>query len=156
MARCTSAAATAESTPPDSPQIARPDSPTCARIRATCSSTMDAIVHEGRRPAMSCRNRRSTSWPCGECATSGWYCTPASRRAVSSNAATGAPADPAVTVNPGGAAVTLSPCDIHTGCRAGRSACSTPPAAPSSVRPNSRVPVCATSPPSAWAIAWKP
>ncbi len=52
IARCTSAAATAESTPPDSPQITR-DVPTCARIRATCSSMMLASVQVGLRPAMS-------------------------------------------------------------------------------------------------------
>ena len=52
MARCTIAAATAESTPPDSAQIARP-SPICARIASTCSSTMLTIVQVGRQPAMS-------------------------------------------------------------------------------------------------------
>ena len=45
-ARCTSAAATAESTPPDSPQITRL-SPTCARIAATCSSMTLVIVQVG-------------------------------------------------------------------------------------------------------------
>jgi hypothetical protein len=71
----TSAAATDESTPPDRPQIARP-SPTWARMRATCSSMTDAIVHDGARPARSWRNRRSTPIPYGECTTSGWNCTP--------------------------------------------------------------------------------
>src|SRR5205807_9259625 len=37
-ARCTSAAATAESTPPDSPQIARFEEPTTSRIRRTSCS----------------------------------------------------------------------------------------------------------------------
>ena len=45
IARCTISAATDESTPPDSPQIARP-SPTCSRISATCSSMIEA----GRPP----------------------------------------------------------------------------------------------------------
>ena len=49
MARCTSAAATAESTPPDSPQMAWP-SPTCSRIAPTCSSTMLSMVQDGRQP----------------------------------------------------------------------------------------------------------
>ena len=49
MARCTIAAATAESTPPDSAQIARP-SPICARIDSTCSSTMLSIVQVCRQP----------------------------------------------------------------------------------------------------------
>jgi hypothetical protein len=51
-ARWTRAAATAESTPPESPQIARL-SPTCARIAATCSSITFAIVQVGRQPATS-------------------------------------------------------------------------------------------------------
>ena len=85
MPRCTSAAATAESTPPERPQRASP-SPTWLRIASTVSTTTFAVVQLGRMPAMSCRNRRSTSWPCGECTTSGWYYTPASRRPVSSKA----------------------------------------------------------------------
>ena len=48
MARCTSAAATDESTPPDSAQTARGRRRPAARIRATCSSMTDAIVHVGR------------------------------------------------------------------------------------------------------------
>ena len=157
MARCTSAAATAESTPPDSPQIARP-SPTWARTAATVSSMIDDVVQLCGIPAISCRNRRSTSCPCGECPTSGWYCTPASRRSVSSNAATVARSDAAVTVNPSGARTTESPWLIHTGCRAGSPSCRVPGAAHtvSSVRPYSRVPSGATSPPSARAMAWKP
>ena len=51
-ARCTSAAATAESTPPDSPQITCLP-PTCARIASTWSSMMFASVQDGRAPAMS-------------------------------------------------------------------------------------------------------
>ena len=74
-ALCTSAAATAESTPPDSPQITR-SSPTCARIASTDDSMIDVIVHVGRHPQTSYRNRSSTSWPCGVCTTSGWNCTP--------------------------------------------------------------------------------
>ena len=51
-ALCTSAAATAESTPPDSPQITR-SSPTCSRIAATEVSMIDVIVHVGRHPQAS-------------------------------------------------------------------------------------------------------
>ena len=43
IALCTSAAATAESTPPESPQRARP-SPTCARIAAVAVSMIDEVV----------------------------------------------------------------------------------------------------------------
>ena len=112
MARCTRAAATAESTPPDSPQIARPP-PTCSLIRSVCSSTMFSIVHVGRHPAAS-RNRRRILVPYSVCITSGWNCTPYRPRSGSSTAAAGVAAVCAVTVNPGGAAVEVSPCDIQT------------------------------------------
>ena len=46
IALCTSAAATAESTPPDSPQITR-SSPTWARISATACSMIETFVHVG-------------------------------------------------------------------------------------------------------------
>ncbi len=100
----------------------------------------------------------SISWPCSVCPTSGWNCTPARRRPRSSKAATGAPADSAVTVKPAGASVTQSPWLIQTGSSAGRSRSSTPASARgrSGVPPYSRLPVRLTVPPSAWAIAWKP
>ncbi len=50
MAFCTRAAATAESTPPERPQMARL-SPTCSRIRAICSSTTLVVVQVGSMPA---------------------------------------------------------------------------------------------------------
>ena len=109
MARCTKAAATAESTPPDNPQIARPVSPTCSRTVSINSSAIFAGVQFCSNPAISVRKRTRISWPWGECSTSGWYCTPAIRRAAHSNAATGAPAEEAVTVKPSGAADTASP-----------------------------------------------
>ena len=56
MARCTSAAATAESTPPDSPQIARL-SPTWARI--CCDLLVDDVGHRpGRAGSRRCRSRK--------------------------------------------------------------------------------------------------
>ena len=156
-ARCTRAAATAESTPPDSPQITR-WSPTWARIAATCSSMTFAVVQVRRHPARSNRKCSSSCWPCSVCSTSGWNWTPASRRPASSKAATGAPAVVAQTVNPGGAAATESPCDIHTDSCSGRPANSRTAGSVtvSGVRPNSDRPVRSTVPPSAWAIAWNP
>ena len=71
-----------------------------------------------------------------------------------SNAATGAPAVEAVTSNPGGGSWTASLWLIHTGCWAGVPECSTPPSVVIVVRPNSRPPVLATTPPSAFAMAW--
>ena len=75
MARCTRAAATAESTPPESPQIAAP-SPTWARIRETCSSMTLPVVQLGAIPAPWRRKFSSTSWPRSEWPTSGCHCTP--------------------------------------------------------------------------------
>jgi hypothetical protein len=156
MARCTSAAATAESTPPDSAHSAR-RSPICALIAATCSSTTLLIVQVGSRPAMSNRKCSSTVCPCAVCRTSGWNCTPASRRSTSSNAATGAPVLVAVTVNPGGAALTASPWLIHTDCSGGSDPNSRPSVVTvSGVPPYSRSPVRATVPPRLCAMAWKP
>ena len=111
-------------------------------------------------PATSCRKCSSTCWPCGGVhrprgAT-------ARRRAAarrSSKAATGAPAvDASDREALGRLATTESPWLIHTGCCGGRPACRAPPSSVtvSAVRPYSRVPVWATLPPSAWAIAWKP
>src|SRR5207245_5787111 len=50
-ALCTSSAATAESTPPDSAHSPR-DDPTWRRMRSTCSSSTAAGVHAGRAPAL--------------------------------------------------------------------------------------------------------
>ena len=114
MALCTSAAATAESTPPDSAQITRA-SPTWARTAATCCSMIDVIVQVGGISARLCRNRPMTCWPYGVCDTSGWYCTPHMRRLGDSNAATGALSEVAVATNPSGTRVMPSKWLIHTG-----------------------------------------
>ena len=145
MARCTTAAATAESTPPDSPQIARPSGPTCARIRSTCSSTMLTMVHVGRQPAMSCRKCSRTAWPCSVCITSGCHWTPARRRSMLSNAATVARGRPGVDRKPSGAAVTSSPWDIHETSSSGTPSSRVPGSSTETrVRPYSRCPVRAT------------
>ena len=61
-ARCTSTAATDESTPPLRPQMTFA-SPTWARMRAICSSTIDAADHVMSQPQTSPRKRLSTSCP---------------------------------------------------------------------------------------------
>ena len=156
IARCTRAAATAESTPPESPQMAR-RSPIWVRIASICSSTMLTIVQVGRQPAISSRKWLSTCWPCSVCITSGCHCTPARRRSRSSKAATGVSAVEASTANPAGAATTESPWLIQTRCCRGTSARSVPPSRTSTgVRPYSERPVRRTSPPRLSAIAWKP
>ena len=155
MARCTSSAATALSTPPDSPQMAF-WSPTCSRMRLTWSSMTFEAVHVGARSQASNRNAFSRSVPKGVCTTSGWNCTPKRRPARSSMAAMGAPAVSAVTVKPSGAVVTASRWLIQQ-VSAGRSR-----KRPSrectrmSVRPNSPVPLLVTTPPRAWAIDCMP
>ena len=52
IALCTRAAATAESTPPDRPQMARP-APTWSRTASTWVSMIEVIVHVGRQPQAS-------------------------------------------------------------------------------------------------------
>ena len=131
--------------------------PTVARMAVSWASMMLSSVQSGRTPAMSNRKCSSTAWPFSVCSTSGWNWTPARRRSRSSNAATGAPADEAVTANPGGGSVTPSPWLIHTDWVAGRSRSSVPPSLMVTwVRPNSRPPVWATRPPRVWAMDWKP
>ena len=97
-ARCTSAAATDESTPPESPQITRCSVPTSSRIRATSVSMKWPGVQSGVAPQTSKRKLLRISPPRGVCATSGWNCTPNSGRVVCSNAATGLLSLDAVTV----------------------------------------------------------
>ena len=55
-ARCTSSAATDESTPPERPQITLP-SPTCSRMRRICSSATEAAFQPMSQPQMSSRKR---------------------------------------------------------------------------------------------------
>lgn len=156
MARCTSAPATAESTPPLSAQMAR-FSPIWVRMRSTCSSTMFTMVQVRRHPAAS-RKRRSTSVPWSVCSTSGWNWTPNRPRSGASTAATGVESVVEVVVKPSGAAVTESPCDIHTVWTPGRPPNRTLSPLPvrAWVRPNSLLPVSATVPPSSCTIAWNP
>ena len=75
IARCTSSAATLESTPPESPQIARP-SPTWARIASICSSITDLGLQVRSHPHTSSRKFVRTCWPYGVWTTSGWNWIP--------------------------------------------------------------------------------
>jgi hypothetical protein len=69
---CTSAAATDESTPPDSAQSTRAE-PTCSRICDTSVSTTLAGVQSAGNPAPRHRKFSSTRWPNAECMTSGCH-----------------------------------------------------------------------------------
>ncbi len=75
MASCTSAAATDESTPPESPTITS-SSPTRSRIWATCSCTNEPGVQDGSQSQTRNRKLERISSPRGVCATSGWNWTP--------------------------------------------------------------------------------
>jgi len=74
MASWISLAATALSTPPDSPQITRP-APTCALMRAISELLKCAMLQSPGRPAMRRTKLPIRRLPCGVCATSGWNCT---------------------------------------------------------------------------------
>ena len=63
--------ATAESTPPDSPEMTRAF-PTCARILATSAERKCAMVQSPFSPAMRCTKLASSLAPSGVCTTSGW------------------------------------------------------------------------------------
>ena len=89
--------------------------------------------------------------------TSGWNCTAYRPRSGSSIAAIGMTSVCAPTRNPSGSRTTASPWLIHTCSVACMSASSTPGRSTVSVvRPYSRWPVAATSPPSACAMSWCP
>src|ERR1700712_3692615 len=74
-ALCTIAAATAESTPPESPQMTRLV-PTWVWMRATCSAMTLPLFQSAGMPAASWRKFSRTRWPNSECLTSGCHCTP--------------------------------------------------------------------------------
>ena len=122
------------------------------------SSTTPAVVQFGAIRAPRARKFSITRCPYAECTTSGCHCTPYSRRASSSNAATGEPADSPVTRKPSGARCTASPWLIQTDCSVAWPSNKVDPSGctAAAVPPYSRSPVWATSPPRARAIAWKP
>ena len=69
-----STAATALSTPPESPQITRP-LPTWARILAISLDLKCAMLQSPAKPAMRRTKLPISCPPRGVCATSGWNCT---------------------------------------------------------------------------------
>ena len=74
MARDTRTAATAESTPPESAQMALP-SPTCLRMASMVVSMKCAGVQSAFAPQTSSTKFFSSAVPCLLCATSGCHCT---------------------------------------------------------------------------------
>ena len=75
------------------------------------------MVQSPAQPAMVCTKLASSAAPFGVCTTSGWNCTPYSRRESSAMAANGAPVEMPTARKPGGSRVTRSPWLIHTGAR---------------------------------------
>jgi hypothetical protein len=109
MARCTSAAATAESTPPERPQIARPVAPTVSCTFLTVCSMKCPGVQSGVQRQMPNRKLARISPPRTVWATSGWNSRPESGLVSCWKAATGAFALEAVVRKPGGAVAMRSP-----------------------------------------------
>jgi hypothetical protein len=70
MARCSSAATTDESTPPDNASSTG-SFPTVARTCWMDCSMILAVLHKPLQPAISCRNRRRMAAPWRVCVTSG-------------------------------------------------------------------------------------
>jgi hypothetical protein len=71
-----STAATELSTPPERPQITRPASPTCSRMRSIASCLKAAMVQSPAQPQTTCTKLERSRAPSGVCTTSGWNCTP--------------------------------------------------------------------------------
>jgi hypothetical protein len=76
MTRCTSVAATVESTPPDSAQMTWSAGPTVAAILAISSSNTFSIFQSAFTRATPNKNRSRVAPPRSEWCTSGWYCKP--------------------------------------------------------------------------------
>mmetsp|Transcript_15989 Transcript_15989/g.37906 ORF Transcript_15989/g.37906 Transcript_15989/m.37906 type:complete len:218 (+) Transcript_15989:900-1553(+) len=113
---CTSVAATAESTPPDSAHITCSSGPTCLATLAICFSITSSMDHVALTLATSKRKCLSVSLPRSVWVTSGWYCSPKMRFSVFSMA-TIAPCWLLPTAsNPGGRTVHSSPWLIQTSC----------------------------------------
>ena len=161
MARCASAAATPESTPPESPQIARCDGPTVSRIFCTACSMKCAGVQSPVQPQTSNRKLWRISPPRGVWATSGWNSTPKIGRDSCRIAATGALGLDPITRKRGGGSWSLSPWLAHTAMRLSGS---NPPNRPcswasrivTSARPYSRSGDGSTFPPDRCAISCIP
>mmetsp|Transcript_21332 Transcript_21332/g.63932 ORF Transcript_21332/g.63932 Transcript_21332/m.63932 type:complete len:277 (+) Transcript_21332:892-1722(+) len=111
---CTSVAATVESTPPESAQMAWSSGPTCASIFLSVSLSTSSIVQSAARPAMSVRKCLIMSRPPSVCITSGWNWRPKRRRSGFSIATTAPCLLFAMHWKPSGSLAAWSPWLIHT------------------------------------------
>ncbi len=107
------AAATAESTPPESAQITR-SSPTCRRIFSISWPTKFSIVQSGLAWQMAKTKFRSSTVPCSLWCTSGWNWMPKRRCVASEHAAIGELPLWAMTFHPGARLSMRSPWLIQT------------------------------------------
>ncbi len=98
---------TVESTPPDTPQMTRPEG-ALAWSSATSSRRM-AVAFQSRRAPVTATKRSRMLVPCGVWRTSGWNWRAKKRRWRSAIAATPVLAVRARTTKPGGRAPTESP-----------------------------------------------
>ena len=156
MAACSSAAATDESTPPESPSTTW-CSPTVSRISRIFSSMKLSVVQSPLAPQTLTAKFCSSRAPSSVWTTSGWNCTPKSGSLSCATAARGALSVAAMARKPSGSRVRWSPWLIQTRvcspmpAKSGVSACAT-----SIAWPNSRRALASTLPPSAVAMACSP
>ena len=121
------------------------------------ASAMLPAVQSAPMPATSCRNRLSTCWPCGECMHLGVVLhagEPARPVLERGDRRTGAGGHHLEALGRHGDRVAVA--HPHRLRRRADPNAARRQTTFSSVRPYSLVPVCATVPPSACAIAWKP
>ena len=163
-ARWTSAAATAESTPPDKAQMTSPSDPvsrawasTRSRMSATVVSMKLPAVQVGATSAMPSTKLRRTSRPRGVWTTSGWNWMPYSPRLGSASPAIGVESVWAVAWKPSGRREIESAWLIQTGCSRSMPVNSASSAVMLTLAgPYSRWSNGITSPPSSWAISCAP
>ena len=163
-ARWTSAAATAESTPPDRAQMTFPSVPvtrawasTRSRISLTVESMKLLGVQVWGMPAMPTTKLRRTRRPAGVWTTSGWNWMPYRLRSGSARPAKAVESVCAVAWKPSGSRVMESPWLIQTGCS--RSMSVNRPSSAVMVTdagPYSRRAAGSTSPPRPMAISCAP
>ncbi len=154
IASCIKAAATDESTPPDSPMMTF-SQPTSFFNPETAFSMKSPITQSGLHPQISKTKFLSIFSPHGVCLTSGWNCTP--KMFSPSYAATGQESVEATALHPFGGFTTWSPWLIQTVSVFPIPFSNLPaPATASSFFPYSFVLLFSTLPPKTCASTWWP
>jgi hypothetical protein len=157
IARSTRSATTAESIPPERPQMTCPCSPTLARMSAVDSSMKSARFQSPVHPQIFFRKFPRIHEPCSVWPTSGWNWTPQNLPLLCATAACAVEPVRAIALNSPGAFSTRSPWLIQTTLEAGRPSNSAHDVSNSQlVRPNSRSGDACTLPPRSSAPSWRP